>query len=312
MISTVERARGRWLQILPKFGIPSEFLINKHGPCPLCGGRDRFRFDDKDGSGSYYCHQCGAGVGLILLRKKNGWDHITACQEVDEFLGVTTSETRETFPNKPAPSTTNKVKAIQRLLDEATSTVVMGAYLTKRGISARSAVLRGHRACPYFDDKGVLIGRYPAVVAPIIGPAGALESAVRIYDAALDPRKKIMPPVTTINGAAVRLHDPVDGVLGIAEGVETALGAYELFGIPTWAALSDIGLMAFEPPAETSVLRIFGDNDSNYVGQAAAYVLAKKTYANAMKQGRKVTVEVCIPDNVDTDWLDVLNRQAKP
>jgi putative DNA primase/helicase len=22
-------------------------LSGKHGPCPLCGGRDRFRFDDR-------------------------------------------------------------------------------------------------------------------------------------------------------------------------------------------------------------------------------------------------------------------------
>jgi hypothetical protein len=30
--------RHRWLDILPALGVPSRFLRNKHGPCPMCGG----------------------------------------------------------------------------------------------------------------------------------------------------------------------------------------------------------------------------------------------------------------------------------
>ncbi len=56
-MSTIERARGRWSEILPRLGIDARFLRNRHGPCPLCGGKDRFRFDDRDGSGSYFCNQ---------------------------------------------------------------------------------------------------------------------------------------------------------------------------------------------------------------------------------------------------------------
>ncbi|MEQ9642507.1 MAG: primase-helicase zinc-binding domain-containing protein [Alphaproteobacteria bacterium] len=69
---TVDRARGRWPTILPRLGIAASFLVNRHGPCPLCGGRDRFRFDDRDGSGSYYCNRCGPGPGLLLVQKLNG------------------------------------------------------------------------------------------------------------------------------------------------------------------------------------------------------------------------------------------------
>ena len=55
--TTMTRARGRWREILPRFGIAGRFLQNRHGPCPLCGGKDRYRFDDRDGSGSVsYTH----------------------------------------------------------------------------------------------------------------------------------------------------------------------------------------------------------------------------------------------------------------
>ena len=300
---TIERARGRWREILPRLGIETHYLTNKHGPCPLCGGRDRFRFDDRHGDGDYLCSQCGAGRGLILVRKKNNWDFKTACAEIDKIVG----QAPPLPPQANAPIVDNKARraAIERLLAEANSLDVVKGYLRRRGLSVTSDVLRGHWQCPYFDENG-LAGKHRAIIAPVHAPDGALVSAQRIYDAQVDPRKKLMPAAGTVTGAAVRLFEITDGRLGIAEGVETALAAYQLDGgIPTWAALSAHGLETFVPPPEAHCIFIYADNDLNHVGQCAAHRLAGRLHKAGLTVGGVLT-----PRMPGSDWLDFLNQKA--
>jgi len=57
-------AQGRWKSILTALGADEKTLSGKHTACPLCGGKDRFRFDDKEGRGTYFCSGCGAGDGV--------------------------------------------------------------------------------------------------------------------------------------------------------------------------------------------------------------------------------------------------------
>lgn len=85
-----EAARGQWPYILSVLGgVDANFLRNKHGPCPLCGGRDRYRFDDKDGSGSYLCSQCGAGYGFHLFERFTGMGFKDAVNAIGNFLHLT-------------------------------------------------------------------------------------------------------------------------------------------------------------------------------------------------------------------------------
>src|SRR5204862_4060212 len=96
----------------------------------------------------------------------------------------------------------------------------------------------------------------------------------------------------------------------IAEGIETALSASVLFGVPCWAAVNAGMLAAWRPPPEARHIIIFGDNDPSFAGQAAAYVLARRLGS----EGR--VVEVQVPAEMDADWNDVhqlqLNRGGAP
>jgi putative DNA primase/helicase len=307
-VNSAERARGRWLEILPLLGISRDFLQNRHGPCPCCGGKDRWRFDDLDGDGTYYCNQCGPGNGLSLIQKFKDWTFAEACAEIDKIVGL---ETRRPFTRRyvrPRPTDDQRQEALQRLLGEATEPLVVEDYLARRGLrdlgAAIPAVLKGHPRCPYWDDRTQQVREYPAVLAPIIGPNDKLVSVQRIYDGPVSPRKMTMPAVGTINKAAVRLY-PAEEDLGITEGVENGIAVYLMYGIPTWAALSANGVQVFEPPAEVTTLHIFADNDANFVGQAAATHLASR-----LSRGKgAIQVKVNIPPEAGVDWLDLWNER---
>ncbi len=79
-----DAARGKWRTILAALQIDVPATATQHGPCPTCGGKDRFRFDDKSGHGSWFCNQCTphAGDGFALVRNVRGCGFPDALQLV--------------------------------------------------------------------------------------------------------------------------------------------------------------------------------------------------------------------------------------
>ncbi|HBM2932186.1 primase-helicase zinc-binding domain-containing protein [Klebsiella pneumoniae] len=80
-------AAGRWPYVLAGLSIDVPDSSRRHAPCPACGGKDRFRFDD-NGRGSFICNQCGAGDGLDLIKKVNKCDTTEAAQLAADVLGI--------------------------------------------------------------------------------------------------------------------------------------------------------------------------------------------------------------------------------
>lgn len=94
-MTIADLTNGRWPDLLAQLaGLTPEQLTDKHQPCPLCGGKDRYRFDDQDGTGSWYCNQCGGkdqsgggGTGMDMLMRRNNWAYPEACQRIEQHLG---------------------------------------------------------------------------------------------------------------------------------------------------------------------------------------------------------------------------------
>lgn len=301
-----EIAHGKWPGILKALGIDDKFLRNQHGPCPLCGGKDRYRFDDKDGRGTYYC-SCGAGDGVQLVMLFKNLDFKNAAMQIEQAAGFVKSSRYE------EKKTDEYLKSRLRKLWEGSVPVRHGdpvcEYLENRGIVLTHIPfsLRFHPALMYYregEEKAIAEGAFDAMLALISAPDGSGATIHRTWlkngrKAPVSSPKKIAQGLP-IKGGAIRLT-PVAETLGVAEGVETALAAMQKFGVPTWACVSANGLESFLPPPEVKRLVIFADNDANFTGQAAAYKLANRLALAGLE------VEVRIPDETGKDWADVVS-----
>jgi putative DNA primase/helicase len=86
MISEIKaRARGSWAEVISNnCEVALESLNGQHGPCPCCGGKDRFRvFDDFAETGGVICNQCGSFPDGIST---TAWLRSYGCKEAVKLL----------------------------------------------------------------------------------------------------------------------------------------------------------------------------------------------------------------------------------
>lgn len=294
-------ARGSWLSIFDALGISVPLPPGEHGPCPICrDGTDRFRLDKDTSDGTFFCNQCSphAGDGLGLVMRALCLSFSDTLAKVSEIVGSGSAY-------EDAKVDAKKDNARKRLNDVWQSSKKLSGgdpvakYLHARGLVLTPKFVRFCPECYESETKTKL----PAMVAMFVGTDGKPISIHRTYldgdkKANLKSPKKIMPAAGAMVGGAVRLFDQVDGAIGIAEGIETAIAAHQIAGIPTWAALTSTLLEGFIPPDDIRKIVIFGDCDANFTGQKAAYTLANRIHADRI-------IEVEFPPD-GKDWNDYL------
>ncbi|HAX4456140.1 TPA: DNA primase [Escherichia coli] len=268
---TVKQACGHWPRILPALGV--KVIKNRHQACPVCGGSDRFRFDDKEGRGTWYCNQCGAGDGLKLVEKVFGVNPSEAARKVNAVTGNLSPVAPEAIAAAEAGTDADRqaAAALAVRLMEKTRPANGNAYLTRKGFPDRECLM-----LTAIHKTGGVTFRAGDVVVPLYDDTGALVN-VQLINA--DGLKR------TLKGGQVKgACHIIEGQkqpgkrLWIAEGYATALTVHQLTGETVMVALSSVNLLSLaslarqKSPACQIVLA--ADRDLNGDGQNKAAAAA--------------------------------------
>ncbi|NCB57895.1 MAG: DUF927 domain-containing protein [Gammaproteobacteria bacterium] len=237
-ISDIARAaQGQWGSIFPTLGInvPAR---GKHGPCPICGGKDRFHFDDIEGRGTWICRKCEgkqAGDGLDLVCKATSKDNRSASLLVVQALGLTAGLDADTIRANKARAQRQAEQERQR--EQAK---YKAAAELAHSILNQCQPAKGH---PYLAGKGLseseaLILQSPMagkvqglLVVPLCNAVGELTTCQTIDDAG---NKRLLA-----GGQKVGSFHRIAGsdVLAICEGYATGLSVHLATGYSVYCAI---------------------------------------------------------------------------
>jgi putative DNA primase/helicase len=189
-------------------------------------------------------------------------------------------------------------RAAATLLDSAAE-----QYLHNRSIRQTSSELRFHGRTPLGPRGAVRF--LPAMLAAVRTDLGVIAVHRTFLDsetcrlASMEAPKRALG---SLGRGAVRLSGPREGRLGLAEGIESALSAMQLFSVPCWATLGNERFGLVSIPESVRELHLFLDNDA---GGDLAEERAREAYACA---GRRIAA--MRPITLDEDWNDVLMNGA--
>ncbi|MCB1516111.1 MAG: hypothetical protein KDJ19_00635 [Hyphomicrobiaceae bacterium] len=237
--------------------------IDRAGPCPNCGGDDRFAVHTR--KNSFNCRRCGlAGGGVIdLVMKTEGLDFVKACELITgrradaphdparaRRLAEEARRSEEKRAREAERDRSAAIKAGWEIWQAAANMdpqarEMVAAYLERRGVAAaiprlRRSAIRGLMALPWFEgtERGAIeIHRGPAMLAPVIQPDGTFGAVHQTWLDLAQPKGKLNlgndergKPRTAkktrghVGGGAIRLYTPKDAFrLVMGEGIETTL-----------------------------------------------------------------------------------------
>ena len=311
------------------------------GPCPACGGNDRFAIHPL--KHKWHCRGHGGGHGAISLAMHlGGLSFAQACEELTGEPNPSGQKakplTEEQRAARNRARLENEARAAARKAQEAAyqedtreaaaaiwnaSQPIGGTlaqtYLNFRGIVLDDypPVLRFHPALSYPGKPKT----YPVLVARVDDVSGALTAIWRIYLRADGRKADVDNPKLGLGpaaGGAVRI-DGMRRKIAIAEGIESALGYWLLTDrrTPCWAALSTSGLVGFEAPLGVDHVVIVPDGDRPCKRQGNDFVpavpagrkAAEALRARLLAEG--IAVTVAAQPEPGADYLDLYNASRR-
>ncbi|MEN4570855.1 primase-helicase zinc-binding domain-containing protein [Pantoea agglomerans] len=290
---TVKAATGFWPQLLPALGI-SVLDGGRHGACPACGGKDRFRFDNQDGRGTWLCNQCGAGDGLNLVEKALSISAKEAAMKVAGMLS-TLPESAPVMHDEAADKSRAQADAAARAqaLIAAAVSRTDNAYLSAKGLHGTQALTLGEA----LRCGGVSFAAGDVLI-PLTGEDGTAIN-VQLISAAGDKRTL---PGGQVKGTYWLAGEPDGKTLWLTEGYATGLTVHRLTGQPVYVALSANNLPSLAKRLRESypgaLMLIAADRDDNGTGQLKA------------EEAAKACSGITALPPVTGDWNDVWQAQG--
>lgn len=279
-MKTVDIVKGKWPLIFKQYGIA--MTGRKHKDCPSCGGKKKFRIDDKEGAGTWICTH-GAGDGWKLLIEVTGKDFRTLARELDILLGNVYAKE----PIAPRRDYQLELLAFWRAMTQVKGTSV-NRYLNLRGIwnlPTRAMKILGDDSesimfCVATNDAG----------NPVITHQTYLQGDKKANIDVPKRTQKVDRDRDSVidESIAIRLFEP-QTCLGIAEGIETALSAHQLYECAAWSVMNSSFMKKFRAPTGVEHLIVFADSDNNGTGMAAAFVCGNANIL-ANNDVKKVTI----------------------
>ncbi|AHI32645.1 hypothetical protein AU15_19675 [Marinobacter salarius] len=328
------RMEGRWLSAFLALAPALETAVNKLGKnvsCPIDGGTDGFRlFRD--------ANTTGGGVkqawrvipeGIDMLMWVNDWSFTKTYDELEAFLGGRIVDTKPIRTPKTQIQDDSKLRLwLNQIWGDALPlndlrSYPARAYFERRRLRTAAMLaddLRFHPSLNYVGADGKTLGQYGAILGLVRNNAGEPVSIHRTFitksglkvefSDSKNKSRKLTPAVNRESrGRQIRVN-PVKGtVMGVAEGLETALAVTLMTQLPVWPTLSTTMMQSFLPPEWVEKVLIFVDKDRNQAGEVAANTLAEKLSLLGLDvQLILPSIPMLESDSKGVDWADQLMR----
>ena len=261
-------AVGHWPDLLAGLGldIPRH---GKHGPCPACGGKDRFRLDDKEGRGTFICSQCGAGDGLDLVCRVMSKSSMEAAELIAPMVGLAAGGLDPVERGRIHQQQQAKAKEETRKREDghrkaavracrimnAHSRACGSAYLSRKGLAEHQSAISGNKET--INGEVFPVG---SVIVPLLDGAGNLVNVELIRNE--DGLKH-----TLGGGRKAGVYHLIDGgaLVAVVEGYATGLSVRQATGATVYCAMTANNLMNVAEIARSQYpdaeIIICGDHD---------------------------------------------------